>query len=347
MADLSLVEDILGECFREFKIKDSNDLGSLYSVCKLYEDLRYSLSSCDAQVFNDTAVMTGRAISNISHDLKRSELFKSLDDISMVKNTPNMELFFLGHRGGLCNRLRAIASLKVVARCLEIPFNFSWSETKMCVGGTLPTKCFASRVDSLIYRKICGLSEPIIEDESLTPWVYYKKYGHLLKISSWAEFESLYRVESAALLEELAKALSLNEEFFSFIEEFKGSGYLAVHVRRTDFVNYFKEKFPNGYLPSLDDYFCYIEKYYSTGYIFLSTDDFSVRSEFEKVFPKRLLTFDFAFDKSEARQTSFTHTVLDLLALTRADILLPTPKSSFSEYAASVSGGDVIQLWEF
>ena len=339
------VSNLLRDNFQALKCRDRASFDSLLDICKRYEDLRLATSYVDVDKYNEINVKTGRALSNICFDIMRLNGEISLDQMVFGKREGAVELFFMAHRGGLCNRLRAISSLRLLARKIDVSFSFSWSEIELCNGGPLPTSNLVSRLDSLIYRLKNELSVVFLADEPMTPWYYFSILGSHCGYKSWSEFLEDYRVESQNLLDEMIHSSADSKKIKESLSEITCRPYVSLHIRRTDFLDYFKEKFPDERLPQIDDYISWIKNNYPEGRIYVSADDVEVKNLVKENFPGRVINENQYHDKSKVRQTGFVEALIDLAALSRGKVILPTPRSSFSEYACSISSGEIVKLW--
>lgn len=342
---IEIVKQELAVLFPMLKSRDKTNLKSLYAVASLYESFRDALAWGPAEYYQQAAVLTGRAISNISHDIMSLPGVKRLNESSM-QDFSGRGIFFFGHRAGLCNRLRAIASLSFIAKEIGCEFGFSWSETEACNGGVLPNKKFADKISPVLKNMDLSFDHFIFEDNPASAWYFYEIFKKLGVFSSWPEFHAGYINESKMLLDSMLVKLGCLNYLEEFITANSLNSYVALHVRRTDFVPYFAKRFPNEKLPEILDFINYVKEHCVGKKIFLSTDDIDVKAMFASEFGEDVCVLNFEFDKTQLRQTSFEHSLLDLALLSRSEELVVTPRSSFSEYAASISNAKIIKLWE-
>lgn len=328
--------------FEKLKGRDPESLDNLYLLASDYETFREIASH--EKGLSDIVLASGRALSNICDDLVKNKSFDELFSAIPSNDFTGKEIIFLAHRGGLCNRLRAICSLKLIADSLETRFNFTWSETLSCKG-SIP-KCIngITSINNLLFKRINSLSSLLICNDPATPWFFYQKFSTTGKIGSWPEFKERYSNESKRILAAILNALDLDAIYEQFIDKNKLINYTALHIRRTDFVPYFAEKYPTEKLPEVSEYLDYVDNYLQGETFFLSTDDIHVREIFRDRFPDQVCFFNFEFSENELRQTSFSHTLLDLAILSNASKLVVTPHSSFSDYAITSSGAEIIKL---
>lgn len=336
---------MLGEIFSLLKKRNKENLGDLYRVLNLYEDFREAASISSSEFYERFAIVTGKAISNICFDLMRHPSAVTLSNAS-ADIIREGHIFFLGHRGGLCNRLRAIAALEAAADSIGSEFAFSWVETDACRGGPLPWRNFGSRVSPRIHRVLREEKKVVFEDNPVSAWQFFDKFKKIGLLKSWPDFKDVYIKKSERLLDSVIKKLNLYYVLENFFKENRLKDYTAVHIRRTDFVPYFVAKYPEERLPEISEYVDYVRSNCGGKKVFLSTDDVDVRLNFVNSLGDQVCFFDFDFDKSQLRQTSFQHAVLDLAVLSRSSELLTTPRSSFSDYAVSISNAEIIKLWD-
>jgi len=336
------IEKELSKAFDLLKKRQQDSFPSLYEVLRLYEDIRDRASMIGE--FESVSLQTGRAISNIAFNFMNLNEGKRLIRGDKLNFEKGKGVFFLAHRGGLCNRLRAIASLQTLSDYLSFPFYFSWCETLSCTGGPPTSSLFANNLSSALDHTINGYSEFFFEDEPYTPWLFFKKFEECGHKINWKTFFEIYKVKSQALLENLLTKSGAIETFNNFIADNSLKDFIGIHIRRGDFVEYFQQSYPDSYLPSIEEYVQYIQKCSGQKKVFLSTDDASVKEKFSELLGDDYCYYDFSFDDTKLRQTSFLHSLLDLATLSRSSLLIPTPKSSFSDYACSISTGEVVKL---
>lgn len=341
----SETEKTLADLYFILKNRDKSNPNSLHEVASLYEDFREALAWCSPEVYNQVSVISGRALSNVCYDIMALPSTQKLN-LTSKDSFSSSCIFFLGHRGGLCNRLRAIASLSFISKRIGCDFGFSWYETVACRGGVLPSKKFSNKISPVIKALDMSLGNIIFEDNPATPWYFFEIFKNHGFIKSWDDFNKGYIKESKILLDAILYNAGLSKYIEDFIEENSLKNYVALHIRRTDFVPYFAERYPSERLPETIEYVNYVKSKCLGRKVFLSTDDIDVKELFVSEFGRDVCVLDFEFDKKQLRQTSFNHSLLDLALLSRSEKLVVTPRSSFSEYASSISNSEIIKLWE-
>lgn len=340
-SELELVNEQL---FCRLKNRNSQSVMDLYLLTSDYEVFRDLIVSSGSENYSQILLKTGRALTNISDDIVKSSFFSDLMINSTADELHGKEIVFLGYRGGLCNRLRAICSLKVISDALNVKFEYTWSENLFCKGNMPLSAVNIIPIRCLLFKKLYGLSEPVVCNEPLSPWLFHQKFKFIPEISSWIDFKQKYALESKRMLSEILSLSSLKVLYDDFIVSHCLNNYTALHIRRTDFVSYFSEKYPTEKLPEINDYIDYVSSELEGRKFFLSTDDISVRNRFEMEFPNQVCFIDLKFEENELRQTSFSHSLLDLAVLSNASRLVVTPHSSFSDYAITVSNAEIIRL---
>jgi hypothetical protein len=332
----------LGELFVKLKRRDATDLECLRSICHDYEEFREILSIRMPEVYLRTSITTGRALSNICFDLMKHPKLSHLEHAT-PQEVKDGHIFFLAHRGGICNRLRAIAALEAASEMVGFKFSFAWVETESCTGSPLPWKNFSNRISPIAEKPELGQIHVLLEDNPASAWQYFDRFRKSCLIESWQDFNSLYIKTSAKILKLALEKLGVLHHLEALVKANDLRNYAALHIRRTDFVSYFKNNYPGEILPPVESYMRQARLIPSENNFYLSTDDIKVRNRFQSEFGKRVVFFDFRFDQAELRQTSFTHSLLDLAMLSGASHLMLTPRSSFSDYAASISNASIIK----
>lgn len=337
-----VIETELSKAFELLKNREKSSLSSLKEVLRRYEDLR-DWASMRGE-FETISLQTGRAISNIAFDFMELNDSKRLIKSNKLNFEKNKGVFFLAHRGGLCNRLRAIASLQALSEYFCFPFYFSWCETFACTGGPPTSSLFSNSLSSALNLCIKGNSDFFFEDEPYTPWLFFKKFEECGYQITWKAFSEIYKIKSQELLRNILTKSGAVDIFNEFMAENALEDFIGLHIRRGDFVEYFRQSYPDSYLPSVEAYVDFIKGNSKGKKIFLSTDDSAVKEKFSELLGDDYCHYNFSFDDTKLRQTSFLHSLLDLATLSRSSILIPTPKSSFSDYASSITTGEVIKL---
>ena len=346
---------VIGELFKLLKDRPSLDLGSNFSVKYYfdliveYENLRkeivekyaYGINSLEDNIF---LKQTGLALSNLSWDIKKSYDSVYSDKLSFESSN---KIMFLSHRGGVCNRLRAIASLDVVREIVDCGFNYSWTENNDCGGA--PVWAIDHSNTSVIGSQ--GLSEFLKElvsrdmrvlllNDPISHGGFFKLLESCIDIT-WKEFDQRYRLKAKHLFQDIVIGSQVGneiEKYHAVLSHEQEDGYLALHVRRTDMIEHFRMLYPNKKFPEVEDYFEVVEEVSNGRKFFLSTDCSSVLESFSAKYKHLVINVDGEFSDS-FRQTSYKHTLIDLGLLSKAKHLAITPASSFSSFASTI--GDI------
>jgi hypothetical protein len=325
---------------------DSDSIGLYYQLIKDYDSYRRDvfLNMSDDLQDNASLFSTGRALSNLAGDIVDFEK-RSAGNAVLNGSTG---IVFLGYRGGVGNRLRSVVSLRTIAKKLSVPFFYTWTEALGCTGAPAPIdaggcSCGLISMTCFFERKLLRKGGLIVEASPDSPWLFYGRYREVASLGRWEEFVQDYRKEAKELLNEFKVSLSLKTHHAELAARLRTPTYLALHLRRTDFINYYAEKYPNRKFPSIEDYVIATQEHGGLANFYLSTDDSYVVDRFVEEFGNRVVRVELEFNKDSIRQTSFKHAILDLLMLSESSELIGTPGSSFSEFAASAGKTRVIE----
>lgn len=141
-------------------------------------------------------------------------------------------------------------------------------------------------------------------------------------------------IEEDILLKQLSK-IKLCEELQNIVNDFikTHSPYISIHVRRTDFIRYYRELRNKGYAKmNLEDkpFYDFIEE--NADYkVFLTTDCKKTRESFKKKYGDKIITYHNSFNTNSLRQVSMENTLLDLFIAGNGIKFLGTSMSKFSE----------------
>jgi len=324
---------------------------SIFDLVKSYEELRASYRESVKGTFkyddDGFLLKTGHALTNCTVKLLSLPSVKAFNELKNNSSESKRCIVFFATRGGLCNRLRAIVSLKIIARFLGIPFYFIWLENPSCQGGISNLCSVESHINVIDFVNMIKSQSYDIYAESApdAEWLFYDKYRTIANLGSWSDFKELYSKEARKFLDELISNQGLAGFLEEFVQKKQLGDFLGVHIRRTDFVKYYKQTYPDKALPSIEDYKDKIYKERSSDKFFISTDEVGVIDELDVYFGDSLCFVNVGeFNTKNLRQTSFKHSLLDLSVLSRAKKLIITPGSSFSSYAASVANMEIIEF---
>lgn len=319
---------------KDFKSTNKDDLIELIED---YENLEYRVRQSNTISPNqksDCLLIVGRALSNLIYKAKELRINNSHNDFIELGS----HIVFLAHRGGLCNRLRALATLAIISNELGCEFSWHWCATLSC-NGDIPKNTEYKNL-STILKNI----DPkfIVIDEPNGFSYFFEKYKKYLGEHSYSYLKNQYIRMSKNTIEAMINYYSLSTRLYKFMTDHLHDSYNAVHIRRTDFVEHFREKYPHECLPDIQDYINHIKKNGSAKY-FLSTDDVSVKN---KILTEcsNVVAWNHQHNVDRLRQVGFVETILDLALLINSDKLLVTPHSSFSQYAAEAGGVAIVNV---
>lgn len=334
MLTKSEFEKINASLFNRLK-NISNDPESVYQLTKDYEDLQLKIELSDSLSKDEKSTLlliVGRAISNIIEKIKSFGWFRNLKDIDISTINKNTHFVFLGHRGGLCNRLRALAGLEIICHKLGYKFSWSWYATLSCTG-IIPRNSKSLSLAGLIKARIIfqeNEQDIVIIDDPNSLGFFYNKFSKLLQTHSYNDIYREYVKVSKLLLDSLIYYYGLSSKVFDFIAHNSTNVFGAMHIRQTDFIDHFKKKYPDERLPTVKEYISYVQSHPDMKF-FLSTDEQNIRDEI-KTACNNVFMWEHKYDANALRQTGFEETLLDLAVLLNSNCLIITPHSSFSQY---------------
>uniref|UniRef100_UPI001114E434 tetratricopeptide repeat protein n=1 Tax=Geitlerinema sp. PCC 9228 TaxID=111611 RepID=UPI001114E434 len=242
-------------------------------------------------------------------------------------------------KGGLCNRLRVLASCLCLGYFWQIPVYMRW----------LPVKtCSCSFED--IYQPICETVEAdtidkwLAEEASQTlhvpyttasiTWLY-KKY--LKKDVASFAYHQKYR--------ETIRSFQLQPHLQTVVDTFIQNNWqhpiVGLHVRRTD-------HYKSVIISSDDRFFQTMERHLQQGIekFFLATDNSETQTKFREKFGNRILTYSQDFNQSQLRQTTMQTAAIELHLLANTQKIIGSFDSSFSQYAADIGNIPLDLPWE-
>ena len=168
------IDIIRQELFNRLK-EENYSPESLYQLAKDYEELLNCIRCSVMKNKEEIIVSIGRALSNIIERLRKINFFSDFLTNENVGHLEKSKLVFLAHRGGFCNRARALASLEGIAHEIGLDFNYYWVETLSCEGLLGRNKNFIS-LSELIFMRLNSLEKNIfIIDDPNSAGFFYKK----------------------------------------------------------------------------------------------------------------------------------------------------------------------------
>ncbi|WP_071515123.1 tetratricopeptide repeat protein [Geitlerinema sp. PCC 9228] len=257
-----------------------------------------------------------------------------------ASNIPFCRIVYDGYQeGGLCNRLRVLASCLSLGYFWQIPVYMRWLPVKSC-------HCYFED----IYQPICKT----VEADIIHQWLLEEASQtlHITKMTAdmgWLHKQYLqdevsrfaYDQKCSEFIRSLKLQPNLQNAVDNFIQNNWQHPIIGLHVRRTD--NY------KSVLISNDDRFIKtIERYRQQGVekFFLATDNGETQAKFKEQFGNRILTYSQEFNPSQLRQTSQQTAAIDLHLLAKTQKIVGSYDSSFSQYAATLGNIPLELPWE-
>jgi hypothetical protein len=241
--------------------------------------------------------------------------------------------------GGLCNRLRVLASCLCLGYFWQIPVYMRWVPENTC-------KCFFED----IYQPVCETVEAdtinrwLAEETSQTLYVTKMTLG-----AAWLYVQYLKTDVSRLAYDqkylEIIRNIKLQPSLKTAIDHFMESNWhypiIGVHVRRTDHNK-------SQYISSDERFLTTIEREANEGApkFFLATDNGETQAKFKKRFGDRIITYSQEFYSQNLRQTSMQTAAIDLYLLANTQKIIGSYDSSFSEYAADLGNIPLEFPWE-
>ena len=261
--------------------------------------------------------------------------------IGNYENHP--EIILNLHRGGLCNRLRALCSLA----SLQLPRKkyFYWQADESCdvefndlFDIDLTSKVLMARsISALEYG--AGLKENkklFLSNDLSTAWSQWN-YANK-NVISWDLFRRSYESYVLNLFGCVRPGLLATVNDIDC--KFNLNQRVGIHVRRGDFGPYYHNKY-GKYLASASEIVDFMMYKTDVSSIYLSCDDFAFSNDFIDDINRRAPGVDIATSNSEymsgrLRETSVESAVVDILCLSKCKNIIGTAGSSFSEMAHSI-----------
>lgn len=319
------------------EIRNEDSYLPLLSLIESYEKLINENIDSDSEEKKEIVSKASAMLGAICWKLKRvnDELLNPTQKAAGAEN-----VYALVFRGGLCNRLRMICSLRAMCTATGASFRWSWAANKDCGEHILlSTESGYSNFSKLLKNYIedinNGRSCALLTDPDPASLVH-KKHGLAETIGlDFSQFNQLYKTEQTSLLAELKIALNLSEEVDHLIGKLPEK-FLAAHIRRTDMLDHWNKTFPGYQYPTVENYIQLVQELANGTSFFVCCDDRSTINEFVEQFKGRAVYHDGTFTESAFRQTSMSHAFIDLFVLSKSTELIVTPGSSFSDFAANM-----------
>lgn len=319
------------------EIRNEDSYLSLLSLIESYEKLIDENIDSDSEAKKEVVSKASSMLGAICWKLKRvnDEILNPIQKASKVEN-----VYALVFRGGLCNRLRMICSLRAMCKATGASFLWSWAANKDCgehilLSSDISYSYFSDLLKKYIEDINNGRTCALLTDPDPASLVH-KKHG-LSETTGldFSQFNQLYKSEQTNLLAELKIALNLTEEVNHLIGKLPDK-FLAAHIRRTDMLDHWNKTFPGYQYPTVENYIQLVEELANGKNFFVCCDDRLTINDFVEHFKDRAVYHDGTFTENAFRQTSMSHALIDLLVLSESTELIVTPGSSFSDFAVNM-----------
>ena len=272
-------------------------------------------------------------------DQLKNKAAATVEPLAVGKTTFRRIIYNAYRPGGLCNRLRVLASCLSLGYFWQIPVYMRWLPENTC-------KCFFED----IYQPVCET----VKADTIEKWLTAEPSQTLHITRMTADIGWLYKQYLKSDVERLAydqkyletiQNMKLQPSLQTAIEQFIENNWqypiIGVHIRRTD---HYKSK----YISSDDRFFQTMERHLQQGIekFFLSTDNSETQTKFREKFGNRILTYSQDFNQSQLRQTSQQTAAIDLHLLANTQKIVGSYNSSFSRYAADLGNIPLDLPWE-
>ena len=214
---------------------------------------------------------------------------------------------------GLCNRLRAVLSYRLVAQAQGRLLMVIWRQDAECNGDFLS---YFEPLDGVVFVDSPPAWDPTPEIANCT----HPDIGHTEEVDGWAMLRPTAKMELA--IERRVTGLE--------------PPFVAVHIRRTDFSTFFGPAFQQTTDASFETFLDKprLEKHR----VYIATDNGDTHERFSNRYRARLGTAvasprgeGLRFDGSSLRQTPLRDAIIDLFVCASSDSFLGSFGSSFSE----------------
>lgn len=274
----------------------------------------------------------------LSHLILSAEKGSSLSDIN-----EDTAFFFLLAEGGLSNRIRALASASVLSEVLCKDIRLCWIPNYSCPS-SLSDLFDPARICSCIginilnpidYRRAISVCKSFYEDRSLfSAWNYWELFVKDHGVVDWVQYYDLYKDRLRKIFSNLSPGII--DRANQLYEKFAGRRFIGVHMRGTDFKEHYEKVYHGRRLPTANDFVIELNKYSNEYALFVCSDDDEMLREFSKSCTRSFICNDHVYHKDRYRKTSVADSLVDLVVLSRCDLVLGTFGSSFSEMACDL-----------
>lgn len=257
--------------------------------------------------------------------------------ILILKNN-NPDLFYnkftvIKVMNGLCNRLQVIYSFLYYAKKFNKKLVVVWEKDDACPD--LYYKFFKKNKNIIFFDKdynfkytymgyknipkICNKIDKISKKELLSNQLFklcrHKNYRK-------KKFKSRYQT------------LKLNNYMQNIINKNIGilnANYLAIHVRRTDIVDYYNRISKDVNIVKYSDYENFLDEYPDYN-VYIATDNLDTQLYFYNKYKDRIKIIKFIKKTNNMRQTTLKESIIDLYMCINATYFMGSPRSTFTTF---------------
>lgn len=253
---------------------------------------------------------------------------------------------FVPH-GGLCNRMRAMASGVFISRKLGCDINFVWKKDNNCFADfsdlfepvslegvkIMPSGLFDFYLNPNRKKNlyIPGLLRKTIFDSCITGDFERKDEKIFSRISGEKVcIMSGYSLSKHFPLNDIFVPVSDIKESINRLKQRFKSNIVGIHIRRGDNIHSIERN-------SINDYFSYINEEIKTNHdvsFYLATDSQNIKNELIKSFGEKIIYNDVKLERTSVN--GMKDAVIDLWCLASTKKIIGSYYSSFSDIAAEM-----------
>lgn len=255
-------------------------------------------------------------------------------------------ILFRSRRGGLCNRLHGLAVAYGFSVAMGFPLKVCWSACKHC----------PITWDEL--SELMDLSFLATTDEAEILDGFEQEAGDSVWAGEFYIDHLVYKLlsptpEQEARISEISRqfiqSLRFSRPIMARVQEFMVSQrwddrVVGVHVRRTDHTTFYTAGGLIREISSDEAFRARINELLAQGYhrFFLATDSMATFEKFHDEFGGKVFTRIKHFNTRQFRQTSMEDALIDLVLLSKTDIIVGSRLSTFSEFASKLNHARLI-----
>jgi len=223
--------------------------------------------------------------------------------------------FVISPKNGLCNKLRVVFSYLQIAREANKKLIVLWNDKddkSRDIGGACPgffLDYFEPIKDVEFIESNRGYEDSDIDYKGC----WYHESCNPQKVFIYQELR---------LLPYLRKKVEENIKYLD-------NNYIAVHVRRTDFMISVAQHF-NVYMKD-EEYFNFIDKHLKSRFLYIATDNLQTQELFYEKYSNHIKVINLITNRPNLkRQTSLEDAIVDLYMCINSEEFLGTKESTFS-----------------